>query len=151
MRTGVWVRACFTSLNDFLALFVHLTPNSFLIILVMFLNSSARLGMNLLKKFIFPIKDWNSLRFLWRMIGIGWSMRSYIIGTGSSWLRDLSLTRRYSRHHMILHWQDIRGLPKPTRPLERGSHGRCWGSHFLARLARPKDETASEPLWGPRI
>jgi len=26
---------------------------------------------------------------------------------------------------MIHHWQDIRGLTKPTRPLERGSHGRA--------------------------
>ena len=27
----------------------------------------------------------------------------------------------------------------------------CWCSHVLARLARQKDETTSEPLWGPRI
>ena len=57
MRTGVLVNACFTSSNDFFAYKVHLTPCSILSILVMFLRSSARLGMNLIKKLIFPMKD----------------------------------------------------------------------------------------------
>ena len=64
MRTGAWVSACFTSSKEFLASRVHLTPTYFLSIFVMFLRSSAKLGINLLRKLIFPIKDYNSLMFL---------------------------------------------------------------------------------------
>jgi hypothetical protein len=44
----------------------------------MFLMSSAKLGMNLLRKFTFPTKDYNSLMFL------GWSnfwMDSILLGS----------------------------------------------------------------------
>ena len=68
MRTGAQVSACFTSSKDFLDSRVHLTPTSFFSIFFMFLRSSARLGMNLLKKLIFPMKDYNSLMFLGRLI-----------------------------------------------------------------------------------
>ena len=64
IRIGARVSACFTNSKDFLASAVHLAPTSFLSILVMFLRSSAKLGINLLKKLIFPIKDCNSFMFL---------------------------------------------------------------------------------------
>ena len=63
IRIGVWVIACFTNSNDFFASMVHLTPISLFSMFVMFLMSSARFGMNLLKKFIFPMKDCSSLIF----------------------------------------------------------------------------------------
>ena len=52
---------------------------------------------------------------------------------------------------MIHHWQDIRGLPKPIGPLERGSHGRalrgrtpaCQGVQCL-----PKEQGGDEPSHG---
>ena len=63
MRTGALVRACFTSSKDVFASKVHFTPCSFFNMFVIFLRSSAKLGMNLLKKLIFPMKDCNSLIF----------------------------------------------------------------------------------------
>ena len=59
IRTGFLVNACFTSSNDFFASKVHLNPY-FFSIFIMFLRSSTRLGMNLLKKLIFPMKDSSS-------------------------------------------------------------------------------------------
>ena len=64
IRTDVWVSACFTSSKDLFSSMVHLTPISFLNMFVMFLRSSSRFGMNLLKKLIFPMKDCISLMFL---------------------------------------------------------------------------------------
>ena len=64
IRTGVRVSAWFTKSKDCFASMVHLTHVSLLSMLVMFLRIFARFGMNLLKKFIFPMKDCNSLMFL---------------------------------------------------------------------------------------
>ena len=70
-RTGVWVSVFFTSSKDLFAYMVHLTPISLCNMFVMFLRSSARFGMNLLKKFIFPMKDCISLMFLgWLIFNI---------------------------------------------------------------------------------
>ena len=68
IKTGAQVSACFTNSKDFLASTVHFTPTLFLSILVMFLRSFAKLGINLLKKLIFPIKDCSSFMFLGRLI-----------------------------------------------------------------------------------
>ena len=64
IRTGARVSACFTNSKDLLASTVHFTPTYFFSILVMFLRSSAKLGINLLKKLIFPLKDYNYFMFL---------------------------------------------------------------------------------------
>ena len=64
IRTGVFVRDCFKILKDFFASMVHLTHVSLLSMLVMILRSSARFGMNLLKKFTFPMKYCSYLMFL---------------------------------------------------------------------------------------
>jgi hypothetical protein len=56
----------------------HFIFVSFLSMFVMFLRISAKLGMNLLRKFIFPMKDYNYLMFL------GWSifwMASILLGS----------------------------------------------------------------------
>ena len=64
IRTGVWVSACFTSSKDFFAFMVHLTPISLFNMFVMFLRSSARFGMNLLRNLIFPMKICSCLMFV---------------------------------------------------------------------------------------
>ena len=64
IRTSVWVRACFTKSKYLFSSMVHLNLVSLFSILVMFLRSFARFGMNLLKKFIFPMKYCSSLMFL---------------------------------------------------------------------------------------
>ena len=64
IRTGAWVSAIFTDSKDCLAPIVHLTPSSFFSMLFIFLRCSARLGINLLRKLIFPMKDCNYLMFL---------------------------------------------------------------------------------------
>ena len=64
IRTGFWVSAYFTSSKDCFSSMVHLTPISLFSMFVMFLRSFSRFGMNLLKKFIFPMKDCSSLIFL---------------------------------------------------------------------------------------
>ena len=64
IRTGVCVSSCFNSSKDCFASMVHLTPISLFSMFVMFLRSFARFGMNLLKKLIFPMKDYSSLMFL---------------------------------------------------------------------------------------
>ena len=53
-----------TCSKDCLDLVSHFIFTSFFSIFVMFLRSSARLGMNLHRKFILLIKDYSSLRFL---------------------------------------------------------------------------------------
>ena len=64
IKIGVRVSASLTDSKDFLASTVHLTPTPFLNMFVIFLRCSAKLGINLLRKLIFPIKDCNSLMFL---------------------------------------------------------------------------------------
>jgi hypothetical protein len=61
---GACVSARLTCLKDYLDSVSHFIFTSFFNIFVMFLRSSAILGMNLRRKFIFPIKDCNSLMFL---------------------------------------------------------------------------------------
>jgi hypothetical protein len=58
------VSAHLTSSKDCLDLESHFIFTSFFNIFVMFLRSSAIFGMNLCRKFILPIKDCSSLRFL---------------------------------------------------------------------------------------
>ena len=78
IRTGARVSACFTNSKDFLVSTVHFTPTSFLSVLFMFLRSSAKLGINLLKKLIFPIKDCNYFMFLGWLI---YSIPSTLFGS----------------------------------------------------------------------
>ena len=54
----------FISLKDFLASTVHFISWFFLNILVMFINILAKLGMNLLNKFTFPLNDYTSFSLL---------------------------------------------------------------------------------------
>ena len=56
----------------------HFIFTSFLSMFVMFLRSSARLGMNLHRKLILPIKDCSSLRFLGCS---NFSMASILLGS----------------------------------------------------------------------
>jgi hypothetical protein len=58
------VSARLTCSKDYLDSESHFIFTSFFSIFVMFLSSSARLGMNLHKKFILLIKDCSYLRFL---------------------------------------------------------------------------------------
>ena len=64
IRTGALVSACLTNSKYFLVSRVHLTPTYFFSMFIIFLRSSAKLGINLLKKLIFPIKDCNYFMFL---------------------------------------------------------------------------------------
>lgn len=57
IKTGAFDNACFTRSNDCFSSTFHLIYVSFLSIFVIFLSSSTRFGMNLLKKIFFPIKD----------------------------------------------------------------------------------------------
>ena len=57
ISTGALVNAYFTMSKDCLASILHLILEYFLSILVMFLRISVRLGINLLKKNIFPMND----------------------------------------------------------------------------------------------
>ena len=63
-QDGACVSARLTCSKDYLDSVSHFIFTSFFNIFVMFMRSSARLGMNLRRKFILPIKDCNSLRFL---------------------------------------------------------------------------------------
>ena len=64
IKTGACVSAHLTYSKDCLDLVSHFIFVSFFNMFLMFLRSLARLGMNLRRKFIFPIKDCNSLIFL---------------------------------------------------------------------------------------
>jgi len=55
IKTGDFVNACLTRTKDCLASTFHLIYVSFLSMFVIFLSSSARFGINLLKNLIFPI------------------------------------------------------------------------------------------------
>lgn len=57
IKTGAFVNACLTRSNDCLASTFHLIYVSFLSMFVIFISSSTRFSMNLLKKLTFPIKD----------------------------------------------------------------------------------------------
>jgi hypothetical protein len=64
IKTWASVSARLTCSKDCLDLVSHFIFTSFFNIFVMFLRSSARLGMNLPRKIIFSIKDYNSLMFI---------------------------------------------------------------------------------------
>ena len=70
--------ASFTDSKDLLAPTIHLIPAPFFSMSVIVLRCSARLGMNLLRKLIFPMKDCNSLMFLGCVI---WSIPSTLYGS----------------------------------------------------------------------
>lgn len=71
IRTGVLVRDCLMASKNYLASTVHLSSESFLNILFCSLINSTKFEMNLLRKFIFPKNDCNSLMFLgWVMVNI---------------------------------------------------------------------------------
>ena len=71
ITASVCVGACFTKSKDDFSYMVHLNPISLFNMFVMFFRSSTRFGMNLLKKFIFPIKYCSSLMFLgWLIFNI---------------------------------------------------------------------------------
>ena len=57
IRTGAFINACLTWLNDCLASMFHLISESHFNMFVMFMRSSTRLGISLLRKFILPIND----------------------------------------------------------------------------------------------
>ena len=65
IKTGASVSARLTCSKDCLESESHFIFTYFLSMFVMFLRSSARLGMNVRRKFILPIKYCNYLRFLW--------------------------------------------------------------------------------------
>lgn len=64
MRTGVLARASLIASKYFLASTVHLCVESFFNMLFKSLISYAKLEMNVLRKFILPKNDFNSLMFL---------------------------------------------------------------------------------------
>jgi len=64
MRTGVLVRASLMASKYCLASTIHLSAKSFLKMLFSSLINSAKFEMNLLRKFILPKNDYNSLMFL---------------------------------------------------------------------------------------
>ena len=64
VRTGAWVKADFMPSKAFLASKVHFTYESFFNILFSILIGSAKFGINILRKLIFPRNACNSLMFL---------------------------------------------------------------------------------------
>ena len=63
-RTGAYVIACLISMKDLLASIFHFIAWSFFNILVIFIKTSIKLGINLLKKFTFPMNDCTSFLLL---------------------------------------------------------------------------------------
>jgi hypothetical protein len=64
MRTGALIKACLIFSNDSFASGIHLISTSFFNISVISLIISVKLGINLLKMLILPMKDWIDLLFL---------------------------------------------------------------------------------------
>ena len=64
INVGAHVKENLTELNGFFTCSYNLTSLSFFNISFISLRCSSRLGMNLLKNFIFPLKDWIFFLFL---------------------------------------------------------------------------------------
>jgi len=58
IKVGDGIRALFIASKDSLDASCHLTSESFLIMSVICLTNSAKLGINLLMKLILPRNDW---------------------------------------------------------------------------------------------
>ena len=68
IKIGALVKACLIYVNESFPYVVHFMILYFFNIPVMSLTISAKLGMNLLRKFTFPKKDWISFLLLGKPI-----------------------------------------------------------------------------------